>query len=195
MDIESVSLSCEGCSAACLDRLDLGRGERLAVEACRKLVAVKVDTLRRDDRTERRSGGSANASIGLDGLAEGPELLSVVAVGTEGSMRRAAGEGGRERVSRRGGMGLGGVVDRGCHETMSVSKSAGRFGLGGRTRNGPLPNELYGRSAFGMLSSLAKNPGGKHGYVEVQFGLRTGFVYRWPVAAGCRVRCRYSPPR
>lgn len=61
---------------------------------------------------------SADAGVlALDRLAEGAELLGVVAVGAEGAVGgrlRPAGPGLGERVCRRGGMGVRRVVDGCC---------------------------------------------------------------------------------
>jgi hypothetical protein len=56
------------------------------VEARGQVVAVEGDALGRDDGTQLGTSRAADASVGPDGLAEGPELLGVVAVGTEGGV-------------------------------------------------------------------------------------------------------------
>lgn len=123
MNMESVSCmsSCKCCRAPCLDSLNLGKGERLTVEARREFISIKVDTLGWSDRAELGPGNSANAYVGFDGLAERAELLSMVAIGAERHMRGVACEGRWERARRRCGMGLRRVVDRCCHEiTVSI---------------------------------------------------------------------------
>jgi hypothetical protein len=94
------------------------------VEARGQVVAVEEDALGRNDGAQLGASSAADASVGPDGLAEGPELLGVVAVGTEGGVRGAAGEGCGERVGRRGRVGLGRVVDGGCGMFGSVSLAA-----------------------------------------------------------------------
>lgn len=103
------------------------------MEARRELVAVEGDALGRGDGAELGAGSVADAAAGLDGLAEGTELLGVVPVGAEGGVRRAAGEGCRERVGRGRGMGLGRVVDGCCAVARSVSRP-GKLGIGRRCR-------------------------------------------------------------
>lgn len=85
------------------------------MEAGREVVAVKVVALGRVDGAELGAGGAANAAaVGLDGLAEGAELLSVVPVRTEGGVGGKAGPGGREGAGGRGRVRLRGRVDVGC---------------------------------------------------------------------------------
>lgn len=105
----------EHSGTARLDGLDLGEGERGAVEAGGELAAVEVDALGRGDRPEVGASLAANASVGgRDGLAQRPKLLRVVAVRAEGGVRRL--EVGRERLGRRRRMGLRRVIDRDCRE-------------------------------------------------------------------------------
>lgn len=81
------------CRAARLNSLDLGRSEGLAVEARRKLVAVKEDALGGGNGPKVRAGRPADTtSVGLDGLAKRAELLGVVAICAEGRVGGAAGE-------------------------------------------------------------------------------------------------------
>lgn len=124
--------SCRERRAARLDGLNLGRGQGLAVEACREIVAVEEDALRSGDRAEVRASSAANAG-GLDGLAKRPELLGVVTVGAERRVGRG-GEGFRQGVGGRSGMGLGRVVDGCCQDVKSASASetlAPLFAIGG----------------------------------------------------------------
>lgn len=81
------------------------------MEAGREVVAVKVVALGGRHRAQVGAGQTADtAAARLDGLAERPELLGVVAVRAEGRVRR--GEALGERTGRRGRVGVGGVVDR-----------------------------------------------------------------------------------
>jgi hypothetical protein len=105
-------------STARLDGLNLGGGKGLAVEALRKLVAVKVDTLGGLDRGELRGRCAANAGVGGgDGLAQRTKLLRVVAVRAEGGVGRSKGLG--ELVGGRRRMRLGSVVNRRCEFKVS----------------------------------------------------------------------------
>ena len=111
--------SSEQGSAAALEGLNLGLGDGGAPEAGGQLVAVKVDALRGLDGAQVGAGGAADAGVGggLDGLAEGAELLSVVAVGAEGAVGGGLlvvlGEVLGEGVGGRGRVRMGRVVD-GC---------------------------------------------------------------------------------
>lgn len=126
---------------ASLDSLNLSEGQASAVEALGEVAAVKVEALRRGNRAQGRASVSADASISTDGLAEGTKLLGVVTVGRERSVGRLAPV-GRERLRGSGGVRLRRVVD-------------------GR-RNSASADEANGRSALGMLSSLAEDSGGEH---------------------------------
>lgn len=105
-------------STAGLDGLNLSHVERSAVEAGGQLGCVEIDASGRGDGAQIGTGGAANAGARTDRLLEGTVLLGVVAVGAEGAV--AGGSGGRagealgELASGRGGVRLGGVVNRGC---------------------------------------------------------------------------------
>ena len=65
------------------------------------------------DITQGSTRGFSNPG-GLDGLAEGTKLLSVITIRAERVMRTMFGKAGRQDASRRSGMRLGGVVDVLC---------------------------------------------------------------------------------
>lgn len=101
-----------------LDGLNLSHVEGGAVEAGGQLGGVEVDARGRSDGTQVGTGGAANAGARADGLLEGTVLLCVVAVGAEGAVAGGGGRGADEALGElaggRGGVRLGGVVDRGC---------------------------------------------------------------------------------
>jgi hypothetical protein len=110
----------KGRSPARLDGLNLGGGEGRAVEAGREVVAVKVVALGRRHGAEVGPGQAADtAAARLDGLAERPELLGVVAVRAERRVRR--GEALGERAGRRGRVRVRGMVDRSCPGSVSAA--------------------------------------------------------------------------
>ncbi len=122
-------LRIQGCAAS-LDGLNLGSRQGLAVEARGEVIAVEENPLGRGDGAKLGTRVAANASVHADGLAQRAELLGVVAVGAERGVRGAAREGLREGVGRRGGMGLGRVVDRCCHHVLVSAWLAARSGTG-----------------------------------------------------------------
>jgi hypothetical protein len=80
-------------SAARLDSLNLGHVERLVTEAGRKLREVEEDAVRRLDRAQFGTSGTANAaSRSANCLLKRTVLLGVVAVGAEGAVARARAE-------------------------------------------------------------------------------------------------------
>jgi hypothetical protein len=100
-----------------LDGLDLSRVDWETSEAGGQVAAVEEDSLGGLNCAELSTGYAADADL-LDGVLEGTELLSMVAVGAEGSVlgaRRgpAVAEALGELARRRGGVGLGGAVDVG----------------------------------------------------------------------------------
>jgi hypothetical protein len=84
------------------------------MEARGKVIAIEEDALGRGNRAERGASVATDASVDADGLAERAELLGMVTVSAEGGVRGTAGEGSREGIGWRGGMGLGRVVDGRC---------------------------------------------------------------------------------
>ena len=110
--------SCIQGRAAGLDGLNLRSRQGLAVETRGEVIAVEENPLGRGDWAKLGAGVSADASVHADGLAERAELLGVVAVGAKSGVRGAARKGLREGVGRRGGMGLGRVIDRCCHHVL-----------------------------------------------------------------------------
>lgn len=113
-------------STARLDRLDLVKAERRAVEAGGELVSVEEDALGRGNWTKVGTGLAADASVGCrDGLAQWTELLSVIAVRAKRSVRRR--ERGRQGMVRRGGMRLGRVVDGSCQDSVSKAPKVNTF--------------------------------------------------------------------
>ena len=110
----------KGRGPARLDGLNLGGGEGRAVEAGREVVAVKVVTLGRRHGAEVGTGQTADtAAARLDGLAERPKLLGMVAVRAERRVRR--GEALGERAGRRGRVRVRCVVDRSCPVLVSAA--------------------------------------------------------------------------
>jgi hypothetical protein len=101
-----------------LDGLNLSHVERGAVEAGGQLGGVEVDASGRSDGAQVGTGGTANANVRADGLLEGTVLLGVIAVGAEGAVAGGSGGGAGKALGElaggRGGVRLGGVVDRGC---------------------------------------------------------------------------------
>ena len=119
-------------SAACLDGLNLGGCQRGAVEARRKLVAVKVDALGSGNGAEVGTGLAANASVGsCDGLAKRAKLLRMIAIRAESGVRRLERLG--EGVGRRFRMGLRCVVDRDCQGQNCQLRASHRGKSGGYT--------------------------------------------------------------
>lgn len=79
------------CGPARLNRFDLGGRQGLAVEACRKVVAVEKGPLGGRNRTKVGAGTATDATVRLDGLAKRAELLGMVTVCAE----RRVGRGGK----------------------------------------------------------------------------------------------------
>jgi hypothetical protein len=144
------------------------------VEAGRKVVAVKIVALGRVDGAELGAGGAANAAgVGLDGLAERAELLSVVPVRAEGGVGGKAGPGGREGAGGRGRVRLRGRVDVGysigvVRRWLPPARLMEGFLDGEKLRRTgicALAEEANRRSALGVRSSLAQDASGKHGWM------------------------------
>ncbi len=125
--------SCVEGGAAGLDGLNLSSRQGLAVEAGGEVIPVEENAFGRGDGAEVGASSAADTSLGLDGLAEGAELLGVVTVGAEAVVGGAVGEGSGERVGGRGGGGLGRVGDGSCRERGLKSAPNGSGTRGGWT--------------------------------------------------------------
>lgn len=84
MSAQCLMHSSKGGGTSSLNDLDLGCGERRAAEARGQLVAVEEDSLGGRDGAQLEAGDATDArAVALHGLAEGSELLGMVAVGAE----------------------------------------------------------------------------------------------------------------
>lgn len=129
----------KSCGTTRLDRLDLVESKRGSVEAGGQVVAVKVVALGRIHWAKLGASSAANTGLGLDGLAEGTELLSMVTVGAEAGVGRSADEGVGEGVGRRLRVRLTAVVDGSCVERLMLvyRKTRGLFPCSSRGRDVP----------------------------------------------------------